>query len=174
MGKKEEKPVRLTHGSVVTLAGGRLAQWESVAEEGTRYRTEHFRCVDSLGLLLKNGAITQAMHDAGEAFNRHFVFAQLHPVGAAPLDRIPGSHWTDSMTERVAWARKRVHEAMDAVGGMRSPGGCAIWHVAGLGCSVKEWSSLEGWNGRTLNQYEAKGILVGALGVLAVYYGYSR
>ncbi|NBO81969.1 MAG: hypothetical protein EBU75_03835 [Betaproteobacteria bacterium] len=156
MGKKEEKPVRLTHGSVVTLAGGRLAQWESVAEEGTRYRTEHFRCVDSLGLLLKNGAITQAMHDAGEAFNRNFVFAQLHPVGAAPLDRIPGSHWTDSMTERVAWARKR------------------IWHVAGLGCSVKEWSSLEGWNGRTLNQYEAKGILVGALGVLAVYYGYSR
>jgi hypothetical protein len=46
--------------------------------------------------------------------------------------------------------------------------------VAGLGRSVKEWSALEGWNGRTLNQYEAKGILVGALGVLAVHYGYSR
>ncbi len=29
-------------------------------------------------------------------------------------------------------------------------------------------------HGCTLNQYEAKGILVGALGVLAVHYGYSR
>jgi hypothetical protein len=46
--------------------------------------------------------------------------------------------------------------------------------VAGLGRSVKEWSALEGWNGRTLNQYEAKGILVGALAVLAVHYGYAR
>jgi len=39
---------------------------------------------------------------------------------------------------------------------------------------VKEWSTLEGWNGRTLNQCEAKGIFVGALGVLAVHYGYQH
>jgi hypothetical protein len=31
-----------------------------------------------------------------------------------------------------------------------------------------------GGNGRMLNQYEAKGILVNALGLLAVHYGYSR
>ena len=37
-----------------------------------------------------------------------------------------------------------------------------------------EQSAQQGWNGRILNQYEAKGILVGALGVLAVHYGYSR
>jgi hypothetical protein len=46
--------------------------------------------------------------------------------------------------------------------------------VAGSGQSVKEWSAQEGWNGRTLNQHGAKGILVGALGVLAVHYGYAR
>ena len=74
----------------------------------------------------------------------------------------------------MAFARKRLHQALDAVGGINSPGGCAVWHVAGMGRSVKEWSVLEGWNGRSLNQYEAKGILVAALGVLAVYYGYSR
>jgi hypothetical protein len=73
-----------------------------------------------------------------------------------------------------AWARKRLGEALDAVGGIGSPGGCAVWHVAGLGQSVREWSAQEGWNGRTLNQYEAKGILVSALGVLAVHYGYAR
>ena len=102
------------------------------------------------------------------------VVEQMDPAGAPPLTRIPGGQWTDSMTERVVWARKRMHEALDAVGGISSPGGCAVWHVAGLGRSVKEWSAVEGWNGRTLNQYEAKGILVGALAVLAVHYGYSR
>lgn len=68
----------------------------------------------------------------------------------------------------------RLECQSDVVGGIDSPGGCAVWYVAGLGQSVWEWSAQEGWKGRTLNQYEAKGVLVGALGVLAVHYGYSR
>jgi len=162
----------LQHGCLVELPGARVAEWISEGEEGTTHRTEHFRTVDSLGLLLRNGAINQAMHDAGQDFARTFVFAQMSPAGSAPLNRIPGGQWKDSMTERCAWARKTLGEALDAVGGIGSPGGCAVWHVAGLGRSVREWSALEGWNGRALNQYEAKGILVGALGVLAVHYGY--
>ena len=163
----------LEHGEHVQLSGGRTAEWNSLAEEGTTFRTEHFRCVDTLGIMLRNGSITAQMHDAGQDFNRTFIFAQLSPAGPPALDRIPGGQWRDSMTERVAFARKRLHEALDAVGGINSPGGCAVWHVAGMGRSVKEWSLLEGWNGRVLNQYEAKGILVAALGMLAVHYGYS-
>ena len=45
---------------------------------------------------------------------------------------------------------------------------------AGMGRSIKEWSGVAGWNGRILNQYEAKGILVAALGMLAVHYGYIK
>lgn len=161
-------------GTLVALSGGRVAEWVSQAEVGTRFRTEHFRTIDSLGVLLRNGAITPAMHDAGQEFNRAFVFAQLEPGGAPALDRIPGGHWRDTMTERCAHAHKRLGTALDAVGGVGSPGGCAVWYVAGLGCSVREWSAREGWNGRALNQYEAKGILVGALAVLAVHYGYQR
>lgn len=171
---KKQVAQPLTHGTLVSLPGGRVGEWISEAEEGTSFRTEHFRTVDSLGLLMRNGAITAQMHDAGQDFSRTFVFAQLSSAGSPPLDRIPGGHWQDTMTERCAWARKRLGEALDAVGGISSPGGCAVWHVAGLGQSVKEWSAQEGWNGRTLNQYEAKGILVGALGVLAMHYGYSR
>ena len=85
----------------------------------------------------------------------------------------PGGHWRASMTERCAFARKRLGQALDAVGGICSPGGCALWHVAGLGKSVKEWAAQEGWNGRPVNAYEAKGILVSALGALAVHYGYG-
>lgn len=164
----------LKPGDLVAYPDGRIAEWVSRPEAGSRFRTEHFRYVDSLGLLLRHGAITRAMHDAGQEFNRCFAQAHLSPAGAPPLDRTPGVRAADSMTERCAWAHKKLDEALWAVGGIGSPGGSAIWHVAGLGCSVKEWSAVQGWNGRRLNPYEAKGILVGALGVLAMHYGYIR
>ena len=164
----------LKPGDLVAYPDGRIAEWVSQPEAGSRFRTEHFRYVDSLGLLLRHGAITRAMHDAGQEFNRCFAQAHLSPAGAPPLDRTPGVRAADSMTERCAWAHKKLDEALWAVGGIGSPGGSAIWHVAGLGCSVKEWSAVQGWNSRRLNPYEAKGILVAALGVLAMHYGYIR
>jgi hypothetical protein len=172
MAKAKLKP--LLPGTLVRRPDGRLAEWVSQSEPGTTFKTEHFRCVDSLGLLLKHGAITPAMHEAGQEFNRAFTLAHLSPAGAPPLDRVRGNRAEDSMTERCAGAHQRVDAALWAVGGIGSPGGSAVWQVAGLGRSVKEWSAIEGWNGRALNPYEAKGILVGALGVLAVHYGYLR
>jgi len=170
---KASAPRALVHGTLVEIAGARAAEWISEAEEGTRHRTEHFRCVDSLGLLRRHGAITHEMHDAGQEFHRVFVIAQMSPSGAPPLDRVRGSGAQPSLPERSVWACQRVDAALGAVGGLNSPGGCALWHVAGLGRSVKEWARVEGWNGRSLNAYEAKGILVAALGTLAVYYGYA-
>lgn len=78
------------------------------------------------------------------------------------------------MTERCAFAIKRVTQALDAVGGVSSPAGSALWYVAGLGMSVREWALRDGWNGRKLDKDEAKGILLAALGMLARYYGYER
>ena len=171
---KKKIAVALRPGDLVTMQGNCVAEWVSEVEAGTTHRTEHFRAVDSLGLMLRHGSITPEMHDAGQEFNRTFVFAQLEPVGSPALDRIPGGHWRDSMTERCAFARKRLGQALDAVGGIGSPGGCVVWHVAGLGKSVKEWAAQEGWNGRPVNAYEAKGILVSALGALAVHYRYGK
>ena len=171
---KKQVAEPLCAGDLVILPGKRVGEWVSKAEDGTHHRTEHFRTVDSLALMLRHGSITASMHDAGQDFNRTFVFAQLSPAGSPPLDRIPGGQWIDSMTERCAFARKRLGQALDAVGGIGSPGGCVVWHVAGLGKSVREWAAQEGWGGRPINEREAKGILIGALAVLAVHYGYSR
>lgn len=86
--------------TLVSLLGGRVGEWVRIEEEGTTFRMEHFRTVDSLGLLLRHDAITVPMHHAGQDFARNFVFARLNPFGAPALDRIPGGHWQDSMTER--------------------------------------------------------------------------
>ena len=171
---KKQVAKSLCAGDLVIMQGERVGEWVSRAGEGTTHRTEHFRTIDSLALMLRHGSITTSMHDAGQDFNRTFVFAHLEPVGSPRLDRIPGGQWRDTMTERCAFARKRLGQALDAIGGIGSPGGCAVWHVAGLGKSVRYWAAQEGWNGRPVNEREAKGILIGALAMLARHYGYLR
>lgn len=170
---KHESARPLRPGDVIPLSGGRQAEW-SREVSGEHAGNEHFRTIDTLGTMMKNGTITVAMHDAGQDFASTFVLAQLSSPSVPSFDRIPGGQWRDSMTERVAFARKRVGEAMDAVGGIGSPGGSAVWYVAGLGHSIKEWAALQGWNGRQLSQPEARGILVAALGMLAMHYGYLK
>jgi hypothetical protein len=56
-------------------------------------------------------------------------------------------------------------------GGADSAGGSCLWHVLGLECSLREWATRQGWSGRAVHHVQAQGILLTALGVLAVHYG---
>ena len=76
-------------------------------------------------------------------------------------------------TTRLA-ARERVYRALEALGGMSSPGGSCVWSVAGLGHSLREWALGQGWNGRPVHMHQTTGVLITALGMLAVHYGYER
>jgi len=73
--------------------------------------------------------------------------------------------------EVQAEARKRVWRALQAVGGIASPAGSCLWHVAGCEWTVKDWALREGWGGRPLSQEQAAGVLVAALGVLQALFG---
>jgi hypothetical protein len=172
MSKNPTPTALVTPGTPGTPAGERELEWVSEEIEGSSFRTEHFRTVDSLGALLRTGAINQPMHDAGQEFGRAFVAANLSPTATAALERI-GAAGPVSVTERAAHARIRVNDALVSVGGSSSPGGSAVWFVAGTGMSVREWSIRWAWNGRAINAHEAKGILVGALGMLAVHYRFA-
>ena len=78
------------------------------------------------------------------------------------------------LNERQLHARRRVHEAMAALGGISSPAGSCVWHVVGLQRSVREWAIRQGWGGRPVRQEQAQGILVAALGMLAAHVGYGE
>ncbi len=127
----------------------------------------HHRTVDTLGKMLCSGTIDQAMHDAAKDFQAAFIVAQLDPLRALPILRVPGTGREPELNERQLLARRGVHEAMEAVGGISGPAGSCLWHVVGLQRSVREWAIRQGWNGRRVDQKAAKGILVAALGVLA-------
>jgi hypothetical protein len=117
--------------------------------------------------MLRAGTIDQAMHDAAKDFQAAFIIAQLDPVRALRILRVPGTGREPELNERQLHARRRVHETMAALGGIGSPAGSCVWHVVGLQRSVREWAMRQGWGGRPVRQEQAQGILVAALGVLA-------
>lgn len=144
-------------------------------EDDDRKPVDHYRTVDTLALMLRNGSITGAMHDAGQQFSQDFARAFASGVASSRLDGLPaGTTPGQMMVERNAGAARAVRDALEAVGGNSSPAGSALWYVAGLQMSIRDWSLRDGWNGKRVEKNEAKGILVAALGVLARYYGYER
>jgi hypothetical protein len=167
----ERKP-RL--GDWITRPDGSVAKY--VREEDDEQRAaDHFRTVDTLGLMLKNGTITGAMFDAGQQFSLQFALAFASGVASPRMDGMPGGTPTgELMVERHAGAARSVREALNAVGGMGSPAGSALWFVAGLGLSIRDWALRDGWNGKRMSREEGKGILLAALGMLARYYGFER
>ncbi len=134
----------------------------------------HHRLVDTLGRMLKSGTIDQAMHDAGRDLQAAFIVSQLDPLRALPILRVPGTGRELDLTEQQLHARRRVHQAMQALGGLSSPAGSCVWHVVGLQRSVREWAMRQGWGGRPVRQEQAQGILVAALGMLAAHFGYGE
>ena len=150
-------------------------QLEEVREKDPDGRiVVHHRTVDTLGKMLRAGTITQEMHDAARDFQAAFIVANLDPIRALPLLRVPGTGREPELNDRQLDARRRVHKALQALGGISSPAGSCVWHVVGLQRSVREWAMRQGWGGRPVRQEQAQGILVAALGVLATHFGYER
>ncbi|MGE5536352.1 MAG: DUF6456 domain-containing protein [Acidobacteriota bacterium] len=135
----------------------------------------HHRTVDTLGLMLRSGAITPAMHAASRDFQAAFTVASFDSMPRVNLNLMARSpspaHDVYNFSDRQLAARERVARAIDALGGHGSPAGSCVWHVVGMQTSVREWALRQGWGGRPVRQESAQGILVAALGVLAKHFG---
>ncbi|HYZ34995.1 MAG TPA: DUF6456 domain-containing protein [Crenalkalicoccus sp.] len=140
------------------------------ADPETGSPVEHRRAVDTLGMMLANGTITPQMHEAGCIFRTLFRSAAIDSMSTSQLIRLPSST-ADRLSNRQLDARRRVLEALDALGGHDSPAGSCVWFVVGLEMSVREWAARRGWSARPVSQPVAGGILVAALGILAMHFG---
>jgi len=141
-----------------------------IKDDDGQYRTKH-RVVDTLGKMLRAGTISGPMADAGRNFQRTFILAQLDPLRAPDIRRIPGNGRAPDPGETTLAARDEVMAVMRLLGGHEAPMGSAVWHVLGCGASVREWALRQGWGGRTMRQEQAQGVLIAALGLLLTYYG---
>ena len=127
-----------------------------------------FRAESLLGRLERHGDIGQRERQAGEEFQRLFRLAHLDPLRAADMGQLRDQPWRTTSTE---WARYRLNQALDALGGHGSPCGACAWYVLGCETSMREWALRQGWRGKTVNQHAAKGMLLSALGILAKHFG---
>ena len=114
------------------------------------------------------------MHDAAKDFQAAFIVANLDPLRALPILRVPGTGREPDLNDRQLHARCRVHKSLEALGGISSPAGSCVWYVVGLQRSVREWAIRQGWRGQPVRQEQAHGILIAALGMLAGHFGYAN
>jgi Domain of unknown function (DUF6456) len=179
----EARPEPRRHGKQLNDASGlmvpgkpakvRNREVEAVCERDPDGRiVVHHRVVDTLGRMLKSGTIDQTMRDAGRDLQAAFIVAQLDPMRAMPILRVSGARRDPELSERQLDARRRVHEALQALGGISSPLGSWAWHVLGCQRSIREWAMRQGWGGRPLHVQQAQGIALAALDLLARHFGY--
>jgi len=152
------------------LQHGGFSEPIRAADPETGTPVAHRRAVDTLGLMLANGSITPQMHEAGCIFRTLFRSAAIDGIATSQLIRLAGATGGE-MSGRQIDARRRVNTALDALGGHDSPAGSCVWFVVGLEMSVREWAARRGWSGRPVPQPIAGGILVAALGILAMHFG---
>ena len=69
-------------------------------EDDDQKPVDHYRTVDTLALMLRNGSITGAMHDAGQQFSQDFARACHRPA-----------HWSHLMIGTMEPPRDRHIEA---------------------------------------------------------------
>jgi hypothetical protein len=152
------------------LQHGGFSEPVRAADPETGKPVAHRRAVDTLGMMLASGSITPQMHEAGCIFRTLFRSAAIDSMSTSQLIRLPGST-SDKVSNRQLDARRRVNTALDALGGHDSPAGSCVWFVVGLEMSIREWAARRGWSGRPVPQPIAGGMLVAALGILAMHFG---
>jgi hypothetical protein len=158
-------PWRLQHGGFAEGVRG--------TDPDTGTPILHRRAIDTLGQMLANGTITQEMHDAGVIFRTAFQRALLDGTRVTSLLHIP-SGAVGQLGDGPVAARERVAHAIAALGGFGSPAGSIAWFVIGLEHSIRDWALRQGWSGRSMHPAQAQGTLIGALGMLAAFYGVTR
>ncbi len=150
-------------------------QLEAVREKDPDGRiVVHHRVVDTLERMHKAGTITEPMLAAGRAFQRQFILAQLDPLRAPDIARIPGSGRAPDPSDTTLGARCRVHGALITLGGHDGTLGSVAWHVLGCGISVRDWTLRQGGGARRVGQEQAQDMLIAALDLLAGHYGMKR
>ena len=90
----------LRHGDLVSLPGGRVGEWLSIKEQRSTFRTEHFRCVDSLGLLLRNRYAVVHAHEEAVFWCRYlkplFGFRLIYDMHSSLPQQLTNFNFTTS------------------------------------------------------------------------------
>lgn len=133
------------------------------------------RVRDTVDVLMANGFISPEEHEAAKRFGWDFHRANLDTLKSVDYEKVPGGSGEPEHMTGMLDARERVNKAVNALGGIGQPAGSIIWNVVGLQRTMKRYATEFAFcNGSSLNESTVKGMLVCALGALALHYGLKR
>jgi Domain of unknown function (DUF6456) len=117
------------------------------------------------------GKLDPDLFAAAEKFRMDFERAGL--IGSyARLDLFKTRAGQQEMSDRVALAKVRIRDALNALGrGKDSQSVSCVWSVVGLGLNLDQWTSLVRRDGGAMNADKGAGVLHGCLERLALHYG---
>lgn len=119
------------------------------------------------------GKLDPDLFAAAEKFRMDFERAGL--IGSyARLDLFKTGAGKQEMSDRVALAKVRIRDAMNALGrakdGQNISQSC-VWNVVGLGLNLDQWTDLFKREGGAMNADRAGGVLHSCLERLGLHYG---
>jgi hypothetical protein len=134
-----------------------------------------FLAISLLSRMHASGRISLDEARAGEQFHAHFRRAALGDLRAADLARIRGQPRAGrAIAPSAEHYRRKVWDAVMALGGPDAPCGSIIWAVIGEEMDIKRWALERFRPLRRVSEHAASGILIAALGCLATYYERGR
>jgi hypothetical protein len=153
---------RLAHGSVIRA--------EATIKDAEGGIGLPWIGLDTLARMHRAGSIDKEMRLAGDRFHDFFRRASLDSgLFAVDPTRIPRQKdkgFRRSGGEGCETARLQVMSALDALGGIFSPGGSCAWFVLGCEDALETWARSRGWSGRPIPRATATGILLTDLAIL--------
>ncbi|MGA8755114.1 MAG: hypothetical protein WB611_02115 [Stellaceae bacterium] len=130
--------------------------------------------LDTLARMHRSGSINTEMRLAGERFHDFFrrahFDAALFAIDPARVPAQRGKGFRRTVGEGSDSARRQVMFALDALGGMSSPGGSCAWFVLGCEHALDTWARSRGWSGRPISRATATGILLTDLAILQMHF----
>jgi hypothetical protein len=131
------------------------------------------RAVDTLTAMLREGSIGLSEKKAGDRFHDLFRLAHFDGLFAADPTRLPvilANGRSGRSVDGNEAARLQIFSALDALGGVRQPGGSCAWYVLGCELPLTRWALEIGWAGHRVSRLAASGVLITGLGILRGYW----
>jgi hypothetical protein len=119
--------------------------------------------------LERSGSISTAMLSGAEKFGFHFQRGGLERFSTINLFRVMGGIG-EAAQENALFHRKEVRKAVGVLGGGLAAS--LVWDVCGLENPISHWTAAKKSSGLRISDDHAKGMLIGALEILARHYGY--
>ncbi len=136
-------------------------------------RAYPMRAGDVVEALERKGRIDHRAAAGAKKFETLFQRASLQGVVVRDLRTPPAPFRLGSAEpHNILEARDAVWQAVEALGGIGTPGANIAWDVLGLGMTIKSHAErCQFGNGRSLNPMTATGILVQTCFSLAAHFG---